>query len=39
VLIAVKHVGICGSNLHIFHDTHPNHPPVTLVLRQEDFEG
>jgi len=30
VLVAVKHVGICGSDLHIFHDTHPNHPPVTL---------
>jgi L-iditol 2-dehydrogenase len=30
VLIAVKHVGICGSDLHIYHDTHPNHPPVTL---------
>lgn len=30
VLVAVKHVGICGSDVHIFHDTHPNHPPVTL---------
>lgn len=30
VLVAVKHVGICGSDIHIFHDTHPNHPPVTL---------
>lgn len=30
VLVAVKHVGICGSDLHIVHDTHPNHPPVTL---------
>lgn len=30
VLIAVKYVGICGSDLHIYHDTHPNHPPVTL---------
>jgi len=30
VLVSVKHVGICGSDLHIFHDTHPNHPPVTL---------
>ena len=30
VLVAVKHVGICGSDLHIYHDTHPNHPPVTL---------
>lgn len=30
VVIAVEHVGICGSDLHIYHDTHPNHPPVTL---------
>lgn len=30
VLIAVHHVGVCGSDIHIYHDTHPNHPPVTL---------
>jgi L-iditol 2-dehydrogenase len=30
VLIQVKYVGICGSDLHIYHDEHPNHPPVIL---------
>lgn len=30
VLIRVAHVGICGSDLHIYEDTHPNHPPVIL---------
>ena len=30
VLVEVHHVGICGSDLHITRDTHPNHPPVIL---------
>jgi L-iditol 2-dehydrogenase len=30
VLVEVRHVGICGSDLHIARDTHPNHPPVIL---------
>lgn len=30
VLVAVKYVGICGSDVHIYHDTHPNVPPVIL---------
>ncbi|HBF37157.1 MAG TPA: sorbitol dehydrogenase, partial [Firmicutes bacterium] len=30
VLIEVKYVGICGSDLHIEADEHPNHPPVIL---------
>lgn len=30
VLVRVHHVGICGSDLHIWEDTHPNHPPVIL---------
>ena len=30
VLVEVHHVGICGSDLHIARDTHPNHPPVIL---------
>jgi len=30
VLIEVKAVSVCGSDLHIFHDTHPYWPPVIL---------
>jgi L-iditol 2-dehydrogenase len=30
VLVRVEYVGICGSDLHIHRDTHPNHPPVIL---------
>ena len=30
VLIEVKAVGICGSDLKIWHDHHPYWPPVTL---------
>jgi L-iditol 2-dehydrogenase len=30
VLIEVKAVSICGSDLHIYHDSHPYWPPVTL---------
>jgi len=30
VLIEVKAVSVCGSDLHIFHDSHPYWPPVTL---------
>ncbi|MEW6110570.1 MAG: zinc-binding dehydrogenase [Thermodesulfobacteriota bacterium] len=30
VLIEVKAVAVCGSDLHIFHDSHPYWPPVTL---------
>jgi L-iditol 2-dehydrogenase len=30
VLVRVAYVGICGSDLHIRRDTHPNHPPVIL---------
>ena len=30
VLIEVKAVSVCGSDLHIFHDTHPYWPPVVL---------
>ncbi len=30
VLIEVKAVAICGSDIHIFHDAHPYWPPVTL---------
>jgi L-iditol 2-dehydrogenase len=30
VLVKVKYVGICGSDLHIYDDEHPNHPPVIL---------
>ncbi|RJX34975.1 MAG: alcohol dehydrogenase [Desulfarculus sp.] len=30
VLIEVKAVSICGSDLHIFHDAHPYWPPVVL---------
>lgn len=30
VLVRVAYVGVCGSDLHIHRDTHPNHPPVIL---------
>lgn len=30
VLISVKAVSICGSDLHIWHDEHPYWPPVTM---------
>lgn len=30
VLIEVKAVSVCGSDLHIYHDTHPYWPPVIL---------
>ena len=30
VLIAVKAAGICGTDLHIWHDEFPTRPPVTL---------
>jgi threonine dehydrogenase-like Zn-dependent dehydrogenase len=30
VLIEVKAVSVCGSDLHIYHDSHPYWPPVTL---------
>lgn len=30
VLLAVRAAGICGTDLHIFHDEYPTQPPVTL---------
>jgi L-iditol 2-dehydrogenase len=30
VLVEVKAASVCGSDLHIFHDSHPYWPPVTL---------
>lgn len=30
VLIEVKAVSVCGSDLHIYHDTHPYWPPVVM---------
>jgi L-iditol 2-dehydrogenase len=30
VLIEVKAVSVCGSDLHIYHDSHPHWPPVIL---------
>lgn len=30
VLIEVKAVSVCGSDLHIYHDAHPYWPPVVL---------
>jgi len=30
VLIDVKAVSVCGSDLHIYHDSHPYWPPVIL---------
>lgn len=30
VLIEVKAVSVCGSDLHIFHDSHPYWPPMVM---------
>jgi L-iditol 2-dehydrogenase len=30
VKIEVKFAGICGTDLHVYHDTFKNYPPVTL---------
>jgi L-iditol 2-dehydrogenase len=30
VVLAVRAAGICGTDLHIFHDEYPTRPPVTL---------
>jgi L-iditol 2-dehydrogenase len=30
VLIEVKAISVCGSDLHIYHDSHPYWPPVIL---------
>jgi len=30
VLIEVKAAGICGTDIHIYHDEHPYYPPVIL---------
>jgi L-iditol 2-dehydrogenase len=30
VLIEVKAVSVCGSDLHIYHDSHPYWPPVVM---------
>ena len=30
VLVEVKAVSVCGSDLHIFHDSHPYWPPVVM---------
>jgi L-iditol 2-dehydrogenase len=30
VLLAVRAAGICGTDLHIFHDEYPSWPPVVL---------
>jgi len=30
VLIEVKAVSICGSDIHIYHDEHPNWPPMIM---------
>jgi len=30
VLVEVKAVSVCGSDLHIFHDNHPYWPPVVM---------
>ncbi|MFN8590200.1 MAG: zinc-binding dehydrogenase [Thermomicrobiales bacterium] len=30
VLIAVRAAGICGTDLHIYHDEYPTQPPVVL---------
>jgi L-iditol 2-dehydrogenase len=30
VKIAVRFCGICGTDLHVLHDTFPNYPPVIL---------
>jgi threonine dehydrogenase-like Zn-dependent dehydrogenase len=33
VLIEVKAVSVCGSDLHIYHDNHPYWPPIVLISR------
>ncbi len=30
VLIEVKAVSVCGSDIHIYHDEHPNWPPMIM---------
>ncbi len=30
VILEVAHSGICGTDLHVFHDTFKNYPPVIL---------
>ncbi len=30
VLIGVKAVSVCGSDIHIYHDEHPNWPPMIM---------
>ncbi|MPY86486.1 MAG: alcohol dehydrogenase catalytic domain-containing protein [Luteitalea sp.] len=30
VKLEISHCGICGTDLHVFHDTFPNFPPVIL---------
>lgn len=30
VMVEVKYTGICGTDLHIYHDTFKNYPPVIL---------
>src|SRR5215212_186152 len=30
VLLAVRAAGICGTDLHIYHDEYPTQPPVVL---------
>lgn len=30
VLMAVRAAGICGTDMHIYHDEYPTQPPVTL---------
>ena len=37
VLIAVKAVSVCGSDLHIYHDAHPYWPPMVLIFRERSF--
>ena len=36
VLIQVKAVSICGSDLHIYHDEHPYWPPIVM---EHEFSG
>ena len=30
VLIEVKAAGVCGTDLHIYHDEYPTYPPVIM---------
>ena len=30
VIIEIEHCGICGTDLHVYHDTFKNYPPVIL---------